>query len=92
MCRREEHQMSADKKRWKTTINQKEYTIIGSYSEEHLRTVSQLVNQQLEKLKELAPHLSEEDRAILLAVNAVSGQVEAEAKLKKNEDNFSELH
>lgn len=84
--------MSADKKRWKTVINKKEYTIVGSYSEEHLRIVSQLVNQQLDKLKEIAPQLSEEDRAILLAVNAISGQVEAEARLKKIEEDLSELH
>ncbi|WP_018659816.1 cell division protein ZapA [Allofustis seminis] len=78
--------MSEDKRRWKATINHKEYTMIGAYSEEHLRTVSHLANEQLEKLKVLAPHLSETDRAILLALNAISARVESEAQLKKSRE------
>lgn len=77
--------MKSENKRLKAKIGGKEYTVIGKYPEEHLKTVFRLVNKQLDELQKLAPHLSKEDRAVLLAVNAVSDQLESEARLKKNE-------
>lgn len=63
------------KHRVKAKIAGKEYTIVAQRSSEHITAVVELVNQQLEQLKELDPSLSKEDRSILMAVNAMSDQL-----------------
>lgn len=83
--------MSNDKKRVKVVINEKEYTIIGTKSAAHVQLVAKIINEQLEKLDELSNNLSREEQAILIAVNAVSDQInshkqmiELENKIKNN--------
>lgn len=62
-------------KRYKANINGKEFTVVGTESAVHMKLVTDTVNQRLKDLQELAPQLSDEDRAILLAINAVSDQI-----------------
>lgn len=83
--------MSNDKKRVKVVINEKEYTIIGTKSAAHIKLVAKTINEQLEKLDELSNDLSREEQAILMAVNAVSDQINShkqmiqlENKIKNN--------
>ena len=67
--------MSEEKRRFKAVIGGKTYTIIGPGSEQHFMTVTQLLNERLDQVKVLAPDLSAEEQAILVAFNAVSDQV-----------------
>ena len=67
--------MSEEKRRFKAVIDDKTYTIIGPGSEQHFITVTKLLNERLAQVKTLAPDLSAEEQAILVAFNSVSDQV-----------------
>ena len=67
--------MSEEKRRFKAVIGDKAYTIIGPGSEQHFLTVTKLLNERLDQVKKLAPDLTAEEQAILVAFNAVSDQV-----------------
>ena len=56
-------------------IDGREYTIVGQYSRAHIEAVTEVVNQQLSQLHALDPHLSTQDRALLMAINAISDQM-----------------
>lgn len=76
------------RRRFKAEINGHTYTIVGNRSEAHMRAVTKLMNEQLNQLKQLAPTMSEEEAAVLMAFNAISDQLEkAEAydRLKGND-------
>lgn len=73
--------MSGDKKRVKVVINDKEYTIIGTKSAAHIQLVAKTINEQLEQLNELSSDLSKEEQAILIAVNAVSDQIDSHKQM-----------
>lgn len=79
------------KKRFKAQIAGKDYTIVGSLSATHLNTVVDLVNQQIEQLTELAPELSDADRCVLMAVNAVSDQLVKEKRIIELEAELATL-
>ena len=79
------------KKRFKVKISGKDYTIVGSLSATHLNTVVDLVNQQIDQLTELAPELSNADRCVLMAVNAVSDQLQKEKKILELEAELEKL-
>ncbi|WP_054658320.1 cell division protein ZapA [Apilactobacillus ozensis] len=66
--------------RFKAKIGNKNYTFVGKSSFEHMKTVTDLMNDQLNKIKELSPSIDNDDAAILLAFNAISDQV----KMQKN--------
>ncbi len=76
--------MSANARRYKATINNKQYVIIGPGSDERMAAVTQIVNNELAQIKKLSPQISAEDAAILVAFNAVSD------KLKMCEDQQKE--
>lgn len=79
------------KKRFKAKIAGKDYTILGSLSATHLNTVVDLVNQQIDQLTELAPELSNADRCVLMAVNAVSDQLVKEKRIIALEAQLAQL-
>lgn len=70
-----------EKQRHQVKINGKEYVILSQKSQEHIELVAEMVNQQLEHLAEMAPELSLIDQTILLAVNAISDQVDKEERM-----------
>lgn len=70
-----------EKRRFKAIIAGKEYTIVGHRSAQHLSTVTEIVNLQLEQLGDIAPDLSVADRSILMAVNAISDQLLKEQEI-----------
>ena len=61
--------------RYKMTIGEKTYTIIGNESKEHMQVVEQIVQTQLTVLLALSDDITIEQASILLAVNAISDQV-----------------
>ncbi|WP_390404969.1 cell division protein ZapA [Lacticaseibacillus jixiensis] len=71
--------MATQKRRFKAEIAGKTYTIIGPGTPEHFKATTALLNQQLEQIKALAPELSLQDAAVLLAFNAVSDRVKEAA-------------
>lgn len=70
-----------EKQRYKAEIAGKIYTIVGNRSVQHLDAVVELINGQLQQLGDLAPNLSVEDRSILMAINAISDQIEKENQI-----------
>lgn len=68
--------MTGNRKRVKVVIDGKEYTIIGTKSAAHIELVAKIINDQLADLDALSNDLSREEQAILMAVNAVSDQIE----------------
>ena len=74
------------KKRYKATIQGKDYTIVGTKSDTHMDVVIDTINQQLEQIKELSEKISNEEAAILVAVNAVSNQIEMQEEILSKEN------
>lgn len=83
--------MSKGKIRYKTTIAGRPYTIIGARPEEHMRLVSKMVNEQMQQIESLSKGLDPERRAVLVAVNAVSDQIEMQIKLTTLQKQIEEL-
>lgn len=75
--------MTENKRRFKTIIAGKTYTIVGNKAPEHLNAVSELVNAQLEQIKVAAPALGREERGILVAVNAISDLITKQLELEE---------
>ncbi|MFC6260458.1 cell division protein ZapA [Levilactobacillus fujinensis] len=71
--------MTEETHRFKAMIAGKSYTIVGQATDEHMRAVTDVLNEQLTQLKQLAPNMSKEDAAILMAFNAVSDQLKLAA-------------
>lgn len=67
--------MTEQTHRFKAMIAGKTYTIVGQATDEHMRAVTTVLNQQFEQLKTLSPKMSKEDAAILMAFNAISDQL-----------------
>lgn len=80
-----------EKRRFKAVIAGKEYTIVGHRSAQHLSTVTEIINLQLEQLADLAPDLSVADRSILMAVNAISDQLTKEQEIAYLQKEIKEL-
>lgn len=84
--------MSAEKKRVKVMIDGKEYTIIGNKSAAHVQLVAQTINEQLEKLNQLSTSLTKEEKSILIAVNAVSDQIDHHKKMIEMEEKLENMN
>lgn len=82
--------MDGERKRVKVMINDREYTITGTKSAAHIQLVAKTINEQLEKINELSEDLSKEEQAILIAVNAVSDQIDSHKKMMQLEDKQKE--
>ena len=78
------------KKRYKATIQGKDYTIVGTKSDTHMDVVIDTINQQLEQIKELSEKITNEEAAILVAVNAVSDQIEMQEEILSKENDIEE--
>lgn len=64
-----------ENKRYKANIAGNTYTIIGKESHFHMDMVSDLANEQIELIKQQGPTLTNEQVAVLLAINTISNQV-----------------
>lgn len=84
--------MSNKPSRFKTTIDGRSFTIVGRKSQEHMRVVSDLVSDELTELKKVTRNLDNEERAILLAINAKSEQLEMQKKVIELEEKLKNLN
>ncbi len=73
--------MTKAKIRYKAVIANQSYTIIGQETSQHMDRVTRLVNEQLQEIRQMAPQTSQEEAAILLAVNAISDQLKKQEEL-----------
>lgn len=83
--------MAEEKRRVKVVIDEKEYTIVSNKSVAHIELVAETVNKQLQEMKDLSTGMSKEELAILIAVNAVSDQIESHTKMIEMEENTNQL-
>lgn len=83
--------MASEKRRVKVVINEKEYTIISNKSAAHIELVAETVNKQLKELEALSNTLSKEEQAILMAVNAVSDQIDSHTKMLELEEDLKQM-
>lgn len=67
--------MTNQKRRFKAVVDGKTYTIIGNQTTQHMRAVTDIMNEQLNQIKRLAPQATKEEAAVLLAFNAISDQL-----------------
>lgn len=81
--------MSQKPSRFKTEIDGRPYTIVGRKSQKHMQVVSELVNDELSELKKLTRNLDREERAILLAINAKSEQLEMQKRVIELEEKLN---
>lgn len=79
--------MAGKNHRYKAKIGSRAFTIIGKQDDVHMSIVEELLNEQLELIKEKSPDIDDESAAILLAVNAVSQQVLMQEKIEINKEN-----
>ncbi|BAP86035.1 cell division protein ZapA [Paucilactobacillus hokkaidonensis JCM 18461] len=80
----------SDNKRYKINIDGQEYTIAGPGSKEHVLAAQQLVNDQIDHLKEVNPELDSLQRANLVAFNAVADQISKQQEINQMQDKESE--
>lgn len=83
--------MAEEKRRVKVVIDEKEYTIVSNKSVAHIELVAETVNKQLQEIKDLSTGISKEELAILMAVNAISDQIDSHTKMIEIEEDFNQL-
>ncbi|WP_035618170.1 cell division protein ZapA [Lacticigenium naphthae] len=83
--------MTHQKRRFKAVIEGETYTIIGPHSEEHMQVVVETVNEQLKQLTELSVQLDGEKKAMLMAINAVSDQLQMHKELNEMQEKLNQL-
>ncbi|GEL67817.1 cell division protein ZapA [Marinilactibacillus psychrotolerans] len=83
--------MPEKKRRFKAKIAGETYTIVGPRSEKHMHVVAQTVDEQMTQLQQMTKGLDSEKRAMLMAINAVSDQLEMKKKVIKLEERIKEL-
>lgn len=83
--------MSEDKRRFKTIIAGRPYTILANKPEEHLKTVAEIANDKITQIKGAMPELDIEQRSVLVAVNAISDSISKQAEINALKERISEL-
>lgn len=83
--------MPEGKRRFKATIAGQSYTIVGPRSEKHMRVVAETVDEQMKQLTNITKGLDTEKRAILMAINAVSDQLEMKKNVSELEEKIEQL-
>jgi len=82
--------MTTEKRRVKVIIDEKEYTIISNKSAAHIELVAETINKQIKELNTLSNKLSKEEQAILMAVNAISDQIDSHTRMIELEENLKQ--
>ncbi|GEO68617.1 cell division protein ZapA [Levilactobacillus acidifarinae] len=81
--------MTEQTHRFKAVIAGKPYTIVGQATDDHMRAVTTLLNEQFKQLKQVSPDISKEDAAVLMAFNAISDQLKMAATADQAETSTS---
>lgn len=79
------------KQRYRAAIAGKTYTIIGKKSHQHMHSVIQLLNTQWDELSQVMTTSTDTEKAILLAVNAVSIQLDKQMEIEKLKQEIEHL-
>lgn len=79
----------SEEKRTKVTveINNRQYTIVGTESKEHVQLVADLVNEKMTEIHQANKHLDTTKLAVLTAINTMNDYI----KLKEEFDEFLTL-
>lgn len=83
--------MSEEKRRFKTIIAGRPYTILANKPEEHLKTVAEIANDKITQIKAAMPGLDIEQRSVLVAVNAISDAISKQAEINELEQRILNL-
>ena len=75
--------MTEIKRRYRTTIAGREYTILAKKPVEHLDVVSEIVNDKIVQIKEAMPILDIEQQSVLVSINAVSESIEKQEEIDR---------
>lgn len=75
--------MTEEKRRYRAKLGDREFTIVGNSSIEHMVAVSKVLNDKLDQIQKLAPKLNRQDQALLLAFNAISDQLKMQLELEE---------
>ena len=78
------------KRRFKTVIAGKDYTLVGKDSLAHMQAVSDIVNEQFKQIAKVQPDSTQEQRAVLVAFNAVSKQLKMEETANQPKNSSSD--
>ncbi|CUS26550.1 hypothetical protein FC70_GL000452 [Paucilactobacillus oligofermentans DSM 15707 = LMG 22743] len=73
-------------KRYKIQLDGREYVISGPGESDLIVAAQNLVNEQIDHLKEVNPQLDDIQRANLVAFNAVADQIKMQRDLEINKD------
>lgn len=73
--------MTEEKRRYRAKLGDREFTIVGNSSVEHMAAVTKVLNNKLDQIQKMAPKLSRQDQALLLAFNAISDQLKMQMEL-----------
>ena len=77
--------MKQPKSRVKAVISGKSYTIIGKKSQQEMQSIVRVLQEQLDQITRVSDKLSNEEVALLAAINAISKQEEVVALKKRVE-------
>ena len=83
--------MSEKPSRLKAEINGKDYTIVCLKPQKDMQVVVEIIQAELAELKKLTHKLDDERRAMLLAINAKSEQLELEKEVIQLRDQLQQL-
>src|SRR5699024_11603561 len=84
----------ADEKRTKITveIKDKEYTIVGTESKEHVEYVAHLVNDKMNEIHQANKHLDTSKLAVLTAINTMNEFVKLQEELERKSTRLNSSH
>ncbi|MCQ9209296.1 cell division protein ZapA [Granulicatella seriolae] len=83
--------MAQAKRRFRATIAGKTYTIVGTKSDQHMKTVETLINEQLQQLQKISPSLTLQEKTVLLCVNAISDQLDKQSELIQTQEELADV-
>ncbi|CAH0418174.1 cell division protein ZapA [Periweissella ghanensis] len=75
--------MADEKRRYRARLGDRDFTIVGNSSVEHMAAVTKKLNDELDQIQKLAPKLSRQDQALLLAFNSISDQLKIQDELEE---------
>ncbi|AQS53335.1 Cell division protein ZapA [Jeotgalibaca dankookensis] len=83
--------MSEDKRRFKTIIAGRPYTILANKPTDHLKLVSELTNEKIMQIKTVMPNLDIEQRSVLVSINAISDAVSKQIEINELKEEIKRL-
>ncbi|UJF14643.1 cell division protein ZapA [Jeotgalibaca sp. MA1X17-3] len=83
--------MTDNKRRFKTKIAGRNYTILAKKPAMHLQAVSEIVNSKIMQIKEAMPALDVEQRSVLVTINTISEMIEKQEEVEHLKEIITKL-